>query len=453
MFIVVTIPMTRLVDWLVARERRRGPPVAGASDPVGAPPSGPAWPSDRGPPQVVRRARGPARASTSTSPSTRSCASSARRGRASRRCCAASTCSSPSTPGGSSSRATRSRRRGVDVDRVRRRIGIVFQAFNLFPHMSVIDNVTLAPRKVLRRDRAEAEAEASELLERFGLADKRDATTRTGCPAASSSAWPSSVPWPCSPTCCSSTRSRAPSTRSWWPRSSTSSASWRPAGMTMVIATHEMGFAREIANRVCFLDAGGSSRTGRPAGCSASRASRGPGSSCSGSSTPGGSEPGGRASPPRRSRTGSTGRRPFGAKSAEDARQRVQGVEAAEVHEHDRAALRPLDDLVDDLRRRSGRRRTRAASRSCRCPTGRCSPSRPQPTTAGIWSSRPPNGRPEPRLGRHVDGGQRWPPPSGRAGRASPRRRGRGSRDATRSGCRGRKRRDGGATSSRTARP
>ena len=62
---------------------------------------------------------------------------------------------------------------GVDVDRIRRRIGIVFQAFNLFPHMSVLGNVTLGPRKVLRQSRSEAEAMATQLLERFGLADKR----------------------------------------------------------------------------------------------------------------------------------------------------------------------------------------------------------------------------------------------------------------------------------------
>ena len=62
---------------------------------------------------------------------------------------------------------------GVDVDRVRRGIGIVFQAFNLFPHLRVLDNVTLAPRRVLGRDRATAEAAATELLGRFGLDDKR----------------------------------------------------------------------------------------------------------------------------------------------------------------------------------------------------------------------------------------------------------------------------------------
>jgi polar amino acid transport system ATP-binding protein len=65
-------------------------------------------------------------------------------------------------------------RRGVDVNAVRRRIGIVFQAFNLFPHMTVLRNVTLAPRDALRLPREEAEARATELLGRFGLADKRD---------------------------------------------------------------------------------------------------------------------------------------------------------------------------------------------------------------------------------------------------------------------------------------
>jgi polar amino acid transport system ATP-binding protein len=62
----------------------------------------------------------------------------------------------------------------VDVNRVRRKIGIVFQAFNLFPHMSVRENITLAPRQVLKLDRKAAEGRALELLERFGLVDKRD---------------------------------------------------------------------------------------------------------------------------------------------------------------------------------------------------------------------------------------------------------------------------------------
>ena len=64
--------------------------------------------------------------------------------------------------------------RGVDVNEVRRGIGIVFQAFNLFPHMSVLDNITLGPRKALGLSRPEAERRADELLARFGLADKRE---------------------------------------------------------------------------------------------------------------------------------------------------------------------------------------------------------------------------------------------------------------------------------------
>ena len=62
----------------------------------------------------------------------------------------------------------------MDVNRIRRGIGIVFQSFNLFPHMSVRENVTLAPRKARGLSRGEADAEAERLLERFGLADKRD---------------------------------------------------------------------------------------------------------------------------------------------------------------------------------------------------------------------------------------------------------------------------------------
>ena len=62
--------------------------------------------------------------------------------------------------------------KGVDVDRIRRRVGIVFQSFNLFPHMRVIDNVTLGPRKALGRKGADSERDAMALLERFGLAEK-----------------------------------------------------------------------------------------------------------------------------------------------------------------------------------------------------------------------------------------------------------------------------------------
>lgn len=153
----------------------------------------------------------------------------------------------------------------VDVDAIRRHIGIVFQAFNLFPHMTVIENVTLAPTRAgrSRRSKADAEAKALELLERIGLADKRD----------------------------------------WYPDRLSGGQQQRVAivralamdpdillldevtsaldpelvaevltlirelavgGMTMVIATHEMHFARDIGNRVCFLDQGSILEIGPP---------------------------------------------------------------------------------------------------------------------------------------------------------------------------------------------
>src|SRR5688572_27121630 len=152
---------------------------------------------------------------------------------------------------------------GVDVNRVRRRIGIVFQAFNLFPHMSVLANVTLAPRKALGLPGTRAEQEAEALLARFGLADKRDE-------------YPDRLS--------GGQQQRVAIVRA---------LAMRPAlllldevtsaldpelvgevlntirelavgGMTMLIATHEMSFAREIADHVCFLDAGLVLEQGRP---------------------------------------------------------------------------------------------------------------------------------------------------------------------------------------------
>jgi polar amino acid transport system ATP-binding protein len=145
--------------------------------------------------------------------------------------------------------------RGVDVNRVRRGIGIVFQAFNLFPHMSVLDNVTLGPRRALGLPRAEAEAEARDLLTRFGLADKVD-----DYPDRLSGGQQQRV-----------AIVRALATRPRLMLLDEITSALDPElvaevlevvrglareGMTMVIATHEMGFARDIASRVCFLDGG-----------------------------------------------------------------------------------------------------------------------------------------------------------------------------------------------------
>ncbi len=145
--------------------------------------------------------------------------------------------------------------RDVDVNRVRRGIGIVFQAYNLFPHMSVLRNVTLAPRKVLHKPAADADAEAMALLDRFGLADKRDEF-----PDRLSGGQQQRV---------AIVRALAMQPELMLLDEVTSALD--PAlvgevlnvirelaegGMTMLIATHEMGFARDIASRVCFLDDG-----------------------------------------------------------------------------------------------------------------------------------------------------------------------------------------------------
>jgi polar amino acid transport system ATP-binding protein len=152
---------------------------------------------------------------------------------------------------------------GVDVDRIRRRIGIVFQAFNLFPHMSVLDNITLAPRKVLKTERTTAEADATRLLERFGLADKR-----LEFPDRLSGGQQQRV-----------AIIRALAMRPDLLLLDEVTSALDPelvaevldvirelasGGMTMVIATHEMSFAREIADRVCFLDGGVVAEAGPP---------------------------------------------------------------------------------------------------------------------------------------------------------------------------------------------
>ncbi len=151
----------------------------------------------------------------------------------------------------------------VEVDRVRRHIGIVFQAFNLFPHMRVIDNVSLAPRRVLGRPRAAAEAEAHTLLARFGLDDKaREYPDRLSGGQQQRVAI---------------VRALAMQPRLLLLDEVTSALDpeliaevldvireLAASGMTMVIATHEMGFARDIADRVCFLDAGRILEEGTP---------------------------------------------------------------------------------------------------------------------------------------------------------------------------------------------
>jgi polar amino acid transport system ATP-binding protein len=154
--------------------------------------------------------------------------------------------------------------RGVNVDRIRRRIGIVFQAFNLFPHMTVLDNVTLAPKKVLGRSKAEAESDALALLERFGLAEKaRDYPDRlSGGQQQRVAIVRALAMQPDLLLLDEVTSALDPELVAEVLHVIRELAS---GGMTMLIATHEMGFARDIANRVCFLDAGRILEQGPPA--------------------------------------------------------------------------------------------------------------------------------------------------------------------------------------------
>jgi polar amino acid transport system ATP-binding protein len=146
-------------------------------------------------------------------------------------------------------------RPGVDVNSLRRKIGIVFQAFNLFPHMTVMRNVTLGPRKALGMTQQEARAEATDLLARFGLLEKQDEYPDRLSGGQQQRA--------------AIVRALAMRPRLMLLDEVTSALDpeliaevlnvirgLAESGMTMLIATHEMGFARDIASRVCFLDDG-----------------------------------------------------------------------------------------------------------------------------------------------------------------------------------------------------
>ncbi|MGK4584476.1 amino acid ABC transporter ATP-binding protein [Kitasatospora sp. HPMI-4] len=143
----------------------------------------------------------------------------------------------------------------ADQDTVRRRIGVVFQAYNLFPHMTVLDNITLAPRRVHGVPKAEAEDRARELLDRLGLAAKAKEY-----PDRLSGGQQQRV---------AIVRALATGPRLLLLDEITAALDpelvgevlevvrdLKEQGMTMVLSTHEMGFAREVADQVCFLDAG-----------------------------------------------------------------------------------------------------------------------------------------------------------------------------------------------------
>jgi polar amino acid transport system ATP-binding protein len=150
-----------------------------------------------------------------------------------------------------------------DADRIRQRIGVVFQSYNLFPHLSVLANVTLAPRRVHKVARAEAERRARELLARLGLADKA-----AEYPDRLSGGQQQRV---------AIVRALINAPRLLLLDEITAALDpelvgevlavvrdLKAQGMTMVIATHEMTFAREVADQVCFLDGGAIVERGTP---------------------------------------------------------------------------------------------------------------------------------------------------------------------------------------------
>lgn len=152
---------------------------------------------------------------------------------------------------------------GVNANQVRAEMGIVFQAFNLFPHMNVLDNITLSPRKVHDVGRTEAEEKAKDLLEHFGLSDKV-----AEYPDRLSGGEQQRV---------AVIRALATEPDLMLFDEVTSALDpelvaevldvirgLKDVGMTMVIATHEMGFARDVADQVCFLDEGRILERGQP---------------------------------------------------------------------------------------------------------------------------------------------------------------------------------------------
>jgi polar amino acid transport system ATP-binding protein len=143
----------------------------------------------------------------------------------------------------------------VDADAVRARVGIVFQAFNLFPHLSVLDNITLAPVRVHRRPRAQARQQAMEMLERVGLADKARAKPDelSGGQQQRAAIARALVNSPALMLLDEVTSALDPELVH---EVLSLLKDLRAEGMTMVVATHEMAFARSVADTVCFLHGG-----------------------------------------------------------------------------------------------------------------------------------------------------------------------------------------------------
>jgi polar amino acid transport system ATP-binding protein len=153
--------------------------------------------------------------------------------------------------------------RGININQVRQRMGMVFQHFNLFPHLNIMDNITLAPRKLRGMDKTQADSEAEELLKRVGLLDKKKAY-----PVQLSGGQKQRI-----------AIARALAMKPGIMLFDEPTSALDPEmvkevlnvikdlageGMTMMIVTHEMGFAREVADRILFMDEGLILEEGRP---------------------------------------------------------------------------------------------------------------------------------------------------------------------------------------------
>ena len=152
---------------------------------------------------------------------------------------------------------------GVDVDALRRDVGIVFQSYNLFPHMTVLQNVTLAPLRVLHQKRAQAEEKAMQLLKRIGLEHKaKEYPDRLSGGQQQRVAIARALAMdPMVMLLDEITSALDPELVSEVLNIVRELAR---DGMTMLLATHEMGFAREVASKVCFLCDGGVHEEGTP---------------------------------------------------------------------------------------------------------------------------------------------------------------------------------------------
>ena len=154
--------------------------------------------------------------------------------------------------------------KGIDINKIRQKMGMVFQHFNLFPHLSVVDNITLAPQKLRGIDNIQAESEAIELLNKVGLIDKKDAY-----PVQLSGGQKQRI-------AIARALAMKPDIMLFdEPTSSLDPEMVKEVlnvikdlvneGMTMAIVTHEMGFAREVADRIFFVDEGKIIEEGSPA--------------------------------------------------------------------------------------------------------------------------------------------------------------------------------------------